>query len=311
MSWKWQRVLLPYLAVTIFVCLGLFIPVSQASSDVLAPNQPPTWSQLEAEVDYLEENELFQNEYLDELSKKLDQLKEQSPEDWFSHSSLEATDAIEQAHRTNTFQLQKQMDTANRALNTLQHYSDRLNQEQKQKLQQQFKDALKGMQNGELKPNKELMDRLKEIDPNMLNNIAPERLEQLRKQLRQGAEQLKQFSDGTPGEGNGEGEGSQDDNGDKPGRGGVQRGPGTSPGVLGGEAADLKTGDHERLENKNNKNTRPGDLLETTDSLHDIDKAPTTNSSGGSTNNKGQGGNNVWKNNYLPNEKRALKKYFK
>jgi len=67
----------------------------------------------------------------------------------------------------------------------------------------------------------------------------------------------------------------------------------------------------ERLESKDLSNTLPGDLLETTDGEHDIDKTNAKTRSGGSTDNTGAGGERVWKNSLLPEEKKAIKKFFK
>ncbi|MFT5906436.1 MAG: hypothetical protein ACI9E1_002044, partial [Cryomorphaceae bacterium] len=44
---------------------------------------------------------------------------------------------------------------------------------------------------------------------------------------------------------------------------------------------------------------------------HDIDKSNSKIRSGGGTENKGAGGERVWKNSLLPEEKKAIKKFFK
>jgi len=81
--------------------------------------------------------------------------------------------------------------------------------------------------------------------------------------------------------------------------------------MLGEKSDKLNMSREERLESKDLSNTLPGDLLETTDGEHDIDKTNAKTRSGGSTDNTGAGGERVWKNSLLPEEKKAIKKFFK
>ncbi len=81
--------------------------------------------------------------------------------------------------------------------------------------------------------------------------------------------------------------------------------------MLGNEAEKLEFNRVERLKSNDLSNTLPGDLLETTDGEHDIDKSNSKIRSGGDTDNKGAGGERVWKNSLLPEEKKAIKKFFK
>jgi len=67
----------------------------------------------------------------------------------------------------------------------------------------------------------------------------------------------------------------------------------------------------ERLKSLDLSNTLPGDLLETTDGVHDIEEIDAKSRDGGSTENTGTGGERVWKNSLLPEEKKAIKKFFK
>ncbi len=81
--------------------------------------------------------------------------------------------------------------------------------------------------------------------------------------------------------------------------------------MLGNEAEKLNLNREERLKSEDLSNTLPGDLLETTDGEHDTDKSNSKVRSGGNTDNKGAGGERVWKNSLLPEEKKAIKKLFK
>jgi len=81
--------------------------------------------------------------------------------------------------------------------------------------------------------------------------------------------------------------------------------------MLGNEVEKLELNKVERLKSNDLSNTLPGDLLETTDGEHDIDQIDAKVRTGGNTENKGTGGERVWKNSLLPEEQKAIKKFFK
>lgn len=110
-------------------------------------------------------------------------------------------------------------------------------------------------------------------------------------------------------EGEGEGEDGEGDQ-EGPGRGGIDRGPGHAPNPLGKTKEDTGAGKHEGLKSDDQSRALPGDLLETSDAQHDVDKTKRGPSQGGSTDAKGKGGDRVWKDSLLPKEKKALKKFF-
>ena len=66
-----------------------------------------------------------------------------------------------------------------------------MNAEQKQQLLNEFDQAVKKMQQGSMKPNKELLEQLQKIDPEQLNQLTPKQLNQLREQMRRHAQGLK------------------------------------------------------------------------------------------------------------------------
>ncbi len=134
----------------------------------------------------------LEQEYIDEMRKKLEKLREQSQDDWFSHSSLEATDNLKQNHQTEQENLKSNLQRAERSLNALQNQSGKMNAAQKQRLLNEFDQAVKKMQQGGMKPNKELLEQLKKIDPEQLNQLTPEQMEQLRENMRKHAQGLGQ-----------------------------------------------------------------------------------------------------------------------
>ena len=324
--WHWQRALLPSLCSLIVIISAFFIPIGSYAEEIQNHPSPDARDSLEQALAELKDEQIVQEEYIKEVEEKIDELKQQDPNEWFSHSSLEAVDDLTKNHNAASKELQRNMQNAERTLQNLQKHGDKLNQQTKENLLDEFGKAVENMDTGAMKPNQELLDQLKQIDPNQLEQLNEEQLNQLRENMRNMAEKLKkQQQNGEDGEGqddkgdkaegqDGDGDGDGDGDNKEPGqlgKGGIDRGPGHAPGMLGDEAEKLELNKEERLKSKDLSNTLPGDLLETTEGEHDIDQSDSKVRGGGDTENKGAGGERVWKNSLLPEEKKAIKKFFK
>jgi hypothetical protein len=159
-------------------------------------------------------------------------------------------------------------------------------------------------------------------------------MKQMQQNLQKGAEQLKEQGQGQNGEGGqgeewldelladgshpgdkkcqgeGEGEGEGEKDGEGPGKGGVNRGPGHDPNLLGKASQELETGDMQGLKATDLSKSLPGDLLELQDGEHDVDKSASQTKAGGDVSDTGKGGDRVWKESLDPQEQKALKKFF-
>jgi hypothetical protein len=334
-DWAWQRVIVPPLAALAFLTAGLLIPVSARSTAADDhPDQPLAWENLEADLERLGEEEVIDEAYLEEMRKKLEELRAQEEEDWFSHSSLEATDTLKKEHSGQVEKLERELGRADKALGDLQKAGG-MPAAEKERLLNQFDQALQGLQNGALKPNPGLLDQLKQLDPKDLGAMNPEQLQQLKENMQKAAKACKDCQGGgnnggegngngggqgdewldelLDGEGNGQGEGKEgggEKEGEGAGKGGVDRGPGHAPGVLGKEGEKIELGDLTGLESKDLSRSLPGDLLQLQDGEHDVDKTPVGPRAGGAAGATGDGGDRVWKDALDPEEQKALKKFF-
>lgn len=336
--WRWSRLLSPILAAAAFLGASIFLPVS-ARTDPAAESldQPQAWKQLEADIEALNEDETIQEEYLEELQKRLDELRKQEEDEWFSHSSLEATDALRKMHQSELNALEHNLNKGERALNALQKHGGNLSENARQRMLEDFQEALQGLGEGKMKPNQGLLDQLKQLDPQNLGQLNQEQLDQLRENMRQHAQQCQQCQGGGQqgGQNGGQGQGGGEDwldelledgnrNGNPngreggggpdhqgPGEGGINRGPGTAPGVLGRLKEDVERGNLEGLESEDLTRSLPGDLLQLEDGEHEIDKTQVGSRAGGTVSGEGKGGSRVWKDSLLPAEKKALKDFFK
>ncbi|MEM9236249.1 MAG: hypothetical protein AAGB14_05675 [Verrucomicrobiota bacterium] len=326
LRWNWQRVVIPPIVALLFLAAGLFIPVSAITGDEADKTQEPdAWKQVEADLERLGQDELVDEEYLEEMKKKLEELRAKEEEEWFSHSSLEATDSLKKQHQSELQQFERNLDRADRALGNLQKNAGGMPQERKDQLMNQFDQALQGLQNGGLKPNPGLLEQLQQLDPNDLGQLNEAQMQQLRENLQKAGQACKDCQGGgggggndwmdelLDGQGNGQGEGEGeggDKEGEGSGKGGVNRGPGHAPGVLGKQGDKLKGGDLEALEAKDLSRSLPGDLLQLQDGEHQIDESATQTQAGGGVDSTGAGGDRVWKESLDPEEQKALKKFF-
>jgi hypothetical protein len=329
LTWQWPRLLIPPLGALVLLAAGLLIPVTAKSSDPLAaPEQPQAWKQISSELDQLTKEEVVDEKYLEETRKKLEELKTQEEEQWFSHSSLEATDSLKKAHRSEAERVERELGRAEKALGNLEKNAGGASQAEKNRMMEEFDQALQGLQNGAMKPNPQLLEQMKQLDLKDMAKLTPEQIEQLKENLKKHSEAMGKCNgkgegedwsdellagDGEgegEGKGNGDGKGEGEGEGEGPGKGGVSRGPGHDPNVLGAEKDRLETGALTGLEAKDLSRSTPGDLLELQDGEHDVDKTPSKISEGGKTDATGKGGDRVWRDALDPAEQRTLKKFF-
>lgn len=314
LPWQWPRLLVPPLGALALLASGMLIPITARSlSSSAAPEQPQAWKQLATELDQLTKEEVVDEKYLEETRKKLDELKSQEEEQWFSHSSLEATDSLKKSHRAEAERVERELDRAEKALANLEKNAGASNQAEKNRLMEEFDQALQGLQSGAMKPNPALLEEMKQLDLKDMAKLTPEQIEQLRENLKKHSEAMKK------GEGEGEGEGEdwsdellagEGEEGEGAGKGGVDRGPGHSPGVLGNEKDPLETGALTGLAAKNLSRATPGDLLELQDGEHEVDQSASGISQGGTTDATGKGGDRVWRDALDPAEQQTLKRFF-
>lgn len=81
--------------------------------------------------------------------------------------------------------------------------------------------------------------------------------------------------------------------------------------MLGRTGGDVDTGKMEGIESEDLSRTLPGDLLEVIDGEHEVEREDIGVREGGGISDGGKGGDRVWRDALLPEEKKALKEFFK
>ena len=319
LRWHWPRLIIPPLGAIALLAAGLLIPVSAKKTATRAPLDPPrAWQALAREIDHLQQENAADKAYLEEVRKRLDDLQSQEEMQWFSHASLEAGDSLRQTHREESQRVEEELNRAEQALDGLRQPS--ANPAENQRLAEQFDQAMDALREGAMKPNPDLLEQLRQIDPSQLDKLSPEQLDALREALQRNAEALREGrgQGGCEGDdwsdelldGEGEGECDGEGDGEKPGSGGVQRGPGHDPNTLGKSRQPLETGEATPLQAKDLSRSTTGDLLELQDGKHQADTSATPLTQGGAAADSGQGGDRVWRDALDPEEQRVMKRFF-
>lgn len=330
LRWHLPKTLTPPLAALILMAIGLLIPIKAKSpNDSQGLREPQAWSQLDSQLEQLTQDAMVDEKYIEETKERLNELRAQEEEQWFSHSSLEATDSLMESNQSSMQDLQKSLNEAAESMKNLTEAAKELSSQEKQKLAEEFEEALEGLKNGAMKPNQQLLDQLSQLDPKDLGKLNPEQMQQLKENMEKLQESLNEACD-NPGQGqgddwsdqllgNGEGEGEGEDQGGEgegegqpgegPGKGGIDRGPGHDPNVLRNQKEGVDVGDLTALEAKDLSRSMPGDLLQLQDGKHTADQSASQSSAGGQAA-KGSGGDRVWRESLAPDEQRALKNFF-
>ena len=316
LKWHIPKTFAPPLGAVALLAIGLLVPISARQAASPAPSsQPQAWSQIDSQLEQLAEDAMVDEKYIEKVEKRMEELRGQEKEEWFSHASLEATDSIKEAHNSNMEKLDRDLSEAVNALEALAERADKLNAQEIQKLAEQFEQALEGLQNGEMKPNLQLLDQLSKFDLNELGKLTPEQMKQLKEGMELLMESLEKCKDYRGGQNVGQGDwdeqllGNGDGEGDDPGSGAINRGPGHDPDVLRDGIAPLDVGKLTELKVEDLSRTIPGDLLQLQDEKHTVDESAAKYAAGGAAA-EGKGGDRVWRDSLAPDEQRALKKYF-
>jgi len=187
-AWNWRWVYVPFLTALVLISKSLLIPVSADDGfDAAKVTPPPAWEQMEDMLKTLEEEEIPDPDALEEFKERIEELKAQPVEEWYSHSSMEASDH-ERAKLQNAIQnLGANLDKSARTLSALEKYSDRISESARERLLADFGEGVKGLEAGDLPLNPELMNQLKNLDPSQLQSISQEQLQELLKKMESAA----------------------------------------------------------------------------------------------------------------------------
>lgn len=183
--WRWSWLSMPLALVTAVLVAAFRLPVSASGDDLAATfSEPLAWQQIEEMLEVLEEEEIVEPEALDEVRERIDELRDQPADEWFSHSSMEAADHERTRLEDSLEAMAADFDRAARTLEVLEKYSERVSPTAMERLAAEFGEGVAGLDASELPVNSELMEALKGIDPSQLRSIPKDQMAELRERLR-------------------------------------------------------------------------------------------------------------------------------
>lgn len=323
--WNAFRAGFPSIAALALLALAWWVPLPARGPSVAAPKvEPGAWEQMEDWLETLQEEDLIAEEKIEQIESKIEELRERPEDEWFSHSSLEATDTLRESLATELQEIANELAKLERAMNSLQSFGGEMSDAAREQLVREYEEALEALQNSGMGVNEELLRQLGGIDPSKLGkettgNLTAEQMKQLQQQLGQAGGALGSMEGlpglggemmaGQPGLGEGFGEGFGE--GQLPGQGGVTRGRGDAPLQFGEKESNLGTANLEQIKNEDLSRATLGEVLGLGETEREIDESATGPASAGSIRGAGKGGDAVSRQSLLPGEQAVLKRYFK
>jgi hypothetical protein len=324
LAWRWARAAGP-LAMCL-LCLGaaFLLPVSQEPVVPRPEMQPQSWGQIQEWLKKLKEESIVSPQALIEPFSKLDELRDQPEDRWFSHESLHASDTLKEQLRNKIGALGGRMADAERSLGALQEHGDAMSEEGREQLLKEFSESMEAMKSGALPLHPDLIQELSQIDPKNLKGMSQEQLKQLRESLKNKSAACEGLDGdfgrekGFVGDGEGgdcAGRGARDrmatgPDGEGAGEGGVSRGPGVAPLTLSEDENAFGTSRNEGVQGRDYSRSQLGSVLDIQAGRHQVDKSAVTPAAAGEVKSEGRGGEQVWRETLTPEEKAVLRRVF-
>jgi hypothetical protein len=306
LRWRWQRIVAPLAVCALSIAAAAFVPLAAQAERAAVIEQPVAWTQVESWIEQLEQSETIEPQSLQELREKLEDLRAQERERWYSHNSLEASESLRQQTEQSLQAMSRDLSAAAAALAALEQLQEQAPGPASEQMQEALKKALRGLELGSLSLDKELLAQLQDLDLSKLKQLTPEQAAALQRRLKEGAKACKACL--KPGAGDKEADALLL----AAAQGGISRGPGTVPLTASDTPTELHTEKTEAVENDDLSRALPGDVLGLGQGQHEIDRAgfagPTA---AGGIRSSGEGGEAVWRNDVTPRERQILERFFK
>ena len=301
--WNWGRLGVPMLSCALLMSAVSLVALPKIPAHERPSEEPMAWAQVESWIKTLDQAKLLDQPALDKLEEQVNDLRRQPAQDWYSQSSLEAGDALQQQTGQSLRELQENLEKSADLMAQAQQAGG-MQASQIQALSDSLRAAAQGMLSGNLPLNKELAGQLRNFDPSSLKSMTPEQMRALQQRLAQGAGVCSQCV------------------GPNPGRFGLATrgqyasghpgGGGPAPLGLDQTPENLHSKGQEGASNLDPSRALPAEVIAIAKGRHNVDKtAPAGPVEGGAMASAGEGGDVVWRDSLLPDERQVLQKYFK
>lgn len=302
LRWRLETSAIPLALSLAFLGLAVFLP--------LPPPQPvpdfkrselPEWRDMQSLTEEMREEEWVEEEAVRSIEEELNRLREKPMEDWYTPSSLEATDQLRTRLRQDAERLTKGMEQTSSLLALADQGRSLLNDSQKQQMQEMFQQLREQMAEGGLPMNPELLQQLRGMDLSQMQGIDSQQLQQLEQQLTERSQAMQEALRAA---------GLLTDEADILMPGGVGEDGETAPLTLEDFANAAEVAVPVALNPGDLTDSTIGDLVELRQAEHEEDReaVPTR---AGALSSGGGSGEVVWDQDVLPEEEKVLKLFFK
>jgi hypothetical protein len=314
---NWKQILAPVLAGIVFLYAAHLIPVYgiKAGAASGAISEPPDFAQVQNWLNALKAADLIEPDKLQDMQTALDKLRQKSPQDWYTQSSLEAGDSLKELMEQSMNSLEQGLDQADQSVQAMQAgQQDPAGASSLQAMQEKLSQAGDNLASGNLPLKRELVDSMKGGGSSD-KTLSASQMADLEKKLAQG----KLAAQTAPKMNGGFGQEMDDamSHGLARGRsergapGGLGGGTSTAPLVLQQRDRETPQGALTAVNNDDMSRTSLGETIKITASTPKVDpNALEAPDSAGSAHVSGTGGEAVWRSTYDPQEADVLSRFF-
>ena len=183
-TWKPGWLAAPLVALAYCTLAIWLIPIAASGGNAAIPTTPPqAQEELARLLDELEEEELVKPEALEEFVERLEALRDQPEEDWYSHAAMEAADSERARLEHALEELSTNAEKTGFAATALERLSDQLTPAEREALFADAAEGLKGLKAGDLPMSDKALGEFRKIDPSQLRSLTPEQLAKMRKAM--------------------------------------------------------------------------------------------------------------------------------
>ncbi|AWI09901.1 hypothetical protein [Ereboglobus luteus] len=326
LRWK-PRIVLGWLAAAVVMfAAGFWLPVPAQNIRVVPVEKPPALAQTEEWLKDLAQINAVDPQSLENMESQARELASKPAETQYSHSSLEAADALREQAAQAMQSLSREFESAESTLsslasaqNSLSETGESLSEEQLKNAAGQLDKALHGLSEGNLTASQELREALQKLDASALRELTAEEAARLAQQLGEAGRAVRLVM------GNENDDDSEsmaallaalDGPGGTPmrmrGTGDVSRGRGDAPLEFDQRESDAGGGNLQTVRNDDYSRAALGDKLGVQVGEHTVDpNAAQGPVSAGAMAGSARGGEAVWVNKLTPAEREALKEFYK
>lgn len=191
LRWRSNPLVWPLALAGLMLNIAAWLPMQPPSAPLLTPTHSPVaWERMETALDALEQSELLQDKAVEAFRTPLTQLQQQPSEQWYTHHTLEASDALRAQLEHTLEQLEHDLQHMTSALDTLNQPSEPHSKTLRE-LREPFNQTRDQLAFGRMPLSEQVLDTLDMIDRDSLQGLSQSELSDLKAQLRQGSASIR------------------------------------------------------------------------------------------------------------------------